>query len=128
MLLQPRQRPEKNRTQDTEEGRKGLENEDKQVTHVRDDEFDKLRGLVEIFLLGDVVVCALAVDGVLLFAGAGSQVEDGGKGDWGDMEGNEPDGEYLRHGHVELEVFFVECFRRDLLVHCLLASYFATKQ
>lgn len=54
-------------------------------------------------------MCAGAVCCMFFFARGGRQSKDGGEGDGGDVEGDKPDGEELRHVHVELEVVFVEC-------------------
>lgn len=76
---------------------------------MRNDKLDELRGLVQIFLLGNEVMCAGAVCRMFLFTRRGRQSEDGGESDGSDVEREEPDGEELRHVHVELEVVFVEC-------------------
>lgn len=62
---------------------------------MRNDKLDELRGLIQIFLLGNEVVCAGAVCCMFFFARRGRQSEDSGEGDGGDMEGDEPDGEEL---------------------------------
>lgn len=76
---------------------------------MRNNKLDELRGLVQIFLLGNEVVCAGSVCRMLLFARRGRQSEDGGEGDRSDVEREQPDREELRHVDVELEVVFVEC-------------------
>lgn len=109
LLLQPHQRPEENHAHHTEQRRKSLERKDKQIPDMRHNEFHKLGDLVQILLLGDVIVCALAIGGVFLLAGCGGKIQDGGESDRGDVEGDEPDGEDLGHGHVEFEVILVVC-------------------
>ena len=46
---------------------------------------------------------------MLLFPWTGGEVKDGGECHGSDMEGDEPDGEDLGHGYVELKVVLVEC-------------------
>lgn len=70
------------------------------------DESDELIGLVEVVLRLDIVFA---------IGGFADELELGGEGYWGGVEGDEPDGEDLGDVDVEEEGCFVECWNGSSL-------------
>lgn len=75
-----------------------MEDQNEEVTKMREEELDKLGGLIQILLFGDIVQS---------IAGIGGEIQDGGQSDRGDMEGNQPDREDLGQTDIESEVVFI---------------------
>lgn len=90
ILLQPQHRPQESHAYDAEDGRKQMPGEHDPVSHVREDELDKLRGLVEIFLLGDIVERFLLLGRRVVPGTVGGEVQDGRQRYWCNMERYKP--------------------------------------
>lgn len=73
---------------------------DRRANPPRQEEAHELVDLVEVVLLGDVVFGAV---------GWFAELQFGGEGDVGAVEGDGPDGEDLGEGYVEDQVPLVEC-------------------
>lgn len=73
------------------------------------DKLDKLRCLVQIFLLGDVVQLMVAIGRSLALDRLVRQIQDCRESHRSDMEWNKPNGEDLGHIHIELEFILIKC-------------------
>ena len=80
------------------------------MPNVRYHELDKLWGLIEIFLFGDVVQCAVTIGRRITLGGVRGEIQDGCQCHGCNMKWNNPDGKYLRHVNVELQIFLIKCW------------------
>lgn len=71
-------------------------------------ELDKLRGLVEILLVGDVVPHMITIGACVARGRVRRQIQNGCQGHRCDVEWHDPNGEYLRHVNIELQMVLVE--------------------
>lgn len=90
ILLQPQHRPQESHAYDAEEGRKQMPGEHDPMSDVREDELDKLRGLVEVFLLGDIVERFLPFARRVVAGAVGGEIQHGCQRYWCDMERHKP--------------------------------------
>jgi hypothetical protein len=106
ILLQSRCRREQESAKHAHHGRRVLPDVHRQLAEAEGhEEADELVVLVQVVLRRDVVFPAV---------GRAGEVQLGGQGDVGVVEGDQPDGEDLRDVEVEDEVLGVVRWRRDV--------------
>lgn len=100
LFFQPDQRPEDNRPQYAEESCEQIDAHDEEVATMGNEKLDKLRGLIQILLFGNIIERLMSVDQVPSVPGVRRKVQHRGQRHGGHMEGYEPDGKYL--GQVDV--------------------------
>lgn len=103
-LLRPHDRPQGKDPNDRKQACKGMPHRNKKTPSKGHNKLDKLLRLVKVFLLLDIVpFCTVASRRNLLFlTRVRREVQNGREGYRRRVEWNEPDGEYLEDGDVEL--------------------------
>lgn len=90
ILLQPQHWPQAGYAYDAEDGCNQMPDEHEPVAHVGQEEFDKLGGLIKIFLLGDIVECLLPMGRYVVPRAVGREIQNGRQRCWRNVERYKP--------------------------------------